>query len=256
MRPQRYRGLLVVVLWQVVPIGTHTDDVGRTRVGFGFGFGQFENIAIQYGGTDCDGNRIRESETVRRSNVRVAGAEIDTWVRPNVRLTGFGGGIASDSLGWSGAFAGVMAAYEARMWGAGGGGVLVPGSGSRSTPVAVVPAVMVRYGTLDGVHGVIDAAAPSPVFGMSGLMRIGVGYNRGVHRGVGGLAGLSVCHYCMTSDENDGEAAAFLELAVPVTRNFDLDARMLYGPGREYALWGVALGARTYLGRPRPGIRP
>jgi hypothetical protein len=119
-----------------------------------------------------------------------------------------------------------------------------------------MPAGQLRAGSLDGVHTRFDFGVPAPAYGMSGLIRLGVGYNQGMKRGTAVFAGVSACQYCMGSDEEEAILAGFLELAVPVSRRFDLDTRLLYGPGLENAVWGVALGARTYVGPRRDGTTP
>jgi hypothetical protein len=246
----------VLVLWQSVPIATYQDDAGRTRVGFGFGFGQFESVSVTWGMSDCYGEPTPIERTAHKSSVRAAGADIETWVRPDMRVHGFAGGIVSDTLGWTGAMAGGMISLEKPRWGAGLGAALVPPTTERAGGVDVLPSFQLRAGGLDGLHGRIDFAPPAPVFGMTGLMRLGAGYNQGTRGGVGGFGGIAVCQYCVGSDDEEAEVAGFLELAVPITRRFDLDTRVLYGRGQHFPVWGVALGARAYLGGPRSGVTP
>jgi hypothetical protein len=263
----RYRGLLVLILWQAMPVGTYTDDAGRTRIGFGFGAAQFENVTF-----DCAGNPT----SVERGRARAGGVQLETFVAPQWRLSASAGAVDdSYPTGRDPALTAVgsaMVVHEGPRLALGGGVAVLPRRGYRpygewgweymepanASTHLVLPAAHLRLGA-ERLHFRADMLAPAPALGALGELRAGVGFGAGqTQRGVRGFGGVALCHFCFNDATGSSNASAFLELGIPLQRSFDIDVGALVGPGRENANLGLTLGGRMYLGSParRAPARP
>lgn len=233
----KYRGLMVLVLWQTVPLPLKVDSTGHVQLSLGVGAGQWEEVQ-----TDCEGNVT----STRPHQFTGGGAQIDAWPTHGVRLTGFGGAIRSDTAGWNrwnGAYYGGLAALELQHFGVGGGGVV--------TPLADHwPLVYLRLGNRDVLHFRTEALPPSPPLAGTGTFRMGLGYGLGHLRRVGGQAGVAFCQAACDDDTNT--ASVYGELHVPWGSRFDLELRGLLGPGQKDPNTGIAIGGRIHLATPRP----
>lgn len=227
MRMMRYRGLLVIVLWQTVPVSPVRDEAGRTRLAFGYANGQYEDVTL-----DCAGN-VLQSSLVR---VRSGGVAIDRWVSDRIRVAAYGGVIAGDQEDWNGGYGGLLVAREGKNFGIGGGISSLPIEGENRT----LPSLYIRAGELDRVHFRADLLPAEPNLGASGLARAGIGFNEGLGRGASGIIGLAVCYFCL----EEANGGAFALGAVPLTRRFDLTGQLLYGPGQEKTSWNLGFGGR------------
>jgi hypothetical protein len=250
----RYRGLLVLVLWQTVPLGTYTDEAGRTRVGFGFGAAQFEAVSF-----DCEGRPT----SIDRGRHRAGGVSVETIFGAEWRVSA-SAGFVDDShapLPYDppAAFTGaVMVTRERENYAVGAGVARLP---HRIDPrwgddpyhdarAALLPALHVRVGS-SRVHFRGDMLEPAPALGTLGEVRTGIGFGPGMlRRGVSGFGGVALCHVCLNSATGSSNASAFMELGLPVSRSVDVDVGALFGPGRAQPNLGLTVGGRVYTGAP------
>lgn len=228
----RYRGLMVLVLWQTVPNPVAVDSTGRIQGVLGFGSGQYEKVR-----TDCNSGDVVNTSP---NKFRGGGVQIDAWPTRSWRVTGFGGSINADSSEFDGPYVGGLVALELQRIGVGigAGGVLEEGGG--------LPAAYLRLGNRDGLHARFDMAAASPPYGMNGNARIGVGYHLGHLRGLGGYGGLAVC---TAKCQEEGKPALFADLRIPVGSMLDVELRALGGGGHEFSNTGIAVGGRLHFSR-------
>jgi hypothetical protein len=261
MRLLRYRGLMVLVIWQAAPIGTVTDETGRSRIAVGYGAGQFENVRL-----DCEGNPIG-GESVPASS---AGVQFDTWLEQQVLLSASLSHVAAGrgDLRFGGLAGSALVSWEGRRVGLGTGVALVP-IVSRGAPFddgwypdweyestrRTFPTAYVRIGEADGVHFRADFLAPSPALPMLGELRAGFGFGHGRSRRVGGFAGLAATHFATMSQTQTTNGSAFAEVSWPVGRSLDLEAGVLLGPGSYEPNLGARIGGRVHLGRPGADAR-
>lgn len=229
MSVMRFRGLLVIALWQAAPSPVAFDSAGRIQGVLGFGTGQYERVRLS-----CEGEELGTAPV----GFGGGGAQLDVWPSRDVRLTGFGGTIDADSAEWNGAYYGALAALELQRVGVGVGAV--------QTPEDTWPSLYVRAGNRDRLHVQVDFAAPSAPLNISGAARVGVGYHLGHLRGLGGLGGLAVCHARCDGNSNP---ALFADLRVPVVSILDLELRALAGGGRDHPNTGIAVAGRLHFGR-------
>ncbi len=227
----RYRGLLVVVLWQTVPNPVAVDSTGRIQGVLGFGAGEYEVVR-----TDCNSG---EQLDTGKSKFEGGGVQIDAWPSRNFRVTGFGGSIRSDSARFDGPYYGALVALELQDIGAGLGGALGPEDRG-------MPAIYIRVGNRDALHARFDMAPPNPPFGASGAARGGLGYHLGHLRGLGGFGGLAFCH---APCDGNSRAALFAEVRIPIGSTFDLELRGLGGKGQDHSNTGLAVAGRLHLVR-------
>jgi hypothetical protein len=243
--PTLLRGPLLLLLYQVAPIPARHDSLGRYRLTVGAGAGQWENAEFS-----CEGDLLSTTPVRYRSG----GAQIDAWLDPHLRLTGFGGTTkhtlgatqASDSAylnpyieSYDGAFGGVQVAYEGQRFGAGLGAVSVSGPDG-----FVAPAPYLRIGNMDHAHFRFDALAPNPAFPTTGWGRVGVGFNKGHLRGRSGFLGLA-----LGPIDYESKLALAGELGFPINRWLTGQVQGLAGGGNRIAQWNAGFGLRYHFGR-------
>jgi hypothetical protein len=229
MSLRRYRGLLVIVLWQA-PNPVAVDSTGRIQGILGFGGGQYENVR-----TSCEGDVLGASPV----KFQGAGAQVDAWPTRSVRTSWFAGAISSDSAEWDGAYYGGLVALELQHFGIGLGAVGTPSEDDW-------PAAYLRAGNRDEVHFRFELAPPNPPLGAAGVARLGVGYHLGHLRGLGVYGGTAFCH---ARCDGGSKTGLFGELQYPIGSRFDLGVRALAGPGEEFANVGVSVTGRLHFGR-------
>jgi hypothetical protein len=228
MKPRLLAGPLILLLWQTAPVSVQYDSIGRYRLSFGYGAGQYE-----YRSLDCSGNVVSS----RPVDYHTAGAQLDVWPSDRWRLSGFGGYLSDSPYG------GFLLANEDQKVGIGAGIVRIPnGVGDWGSEG---PSLYLRLGSIDNLHFRADVLSPSPVFGTTGWLRLGLGFNQGHLRGVGGLFGLGVGPY---SDESH-LGGPFGELWIPVNNAFDLTLHGAWRPSASYADWSWGIGGRYSFGR-------
>jgi len=234
MRPTLLGGPLLILLWQVAPVQVQPDSTGRYRVSLGFGTGQFEERSL-----NCAGDVV----SARPVDFRSGGAQLDVWPTDWVRVSAFGGALSSPSgetFDFAGPFGGAVVAVERRTVGIGAGVAQISGDDGITAPSGYL-----RLGNIDLAHFRFDFLAPSPTFGTTGIIRMGVGFNQGHLRGLSGFLGLGVGLY---SDESH-TGGLFGEFSIPAGRQFDIALRGAWRPSYQYADWGTSIGGRYIWGR-------
>lgn len=239
------RGPLLLLLYQTAPVGVQQDSLGRYRLTFGVGDGQWENAEFS-----CDGSLLSATGVQYRS----VGAQLETWIEPRLRLTAFGGATgqtlgateASDPAyatpyieDYAGGFGGAQIAYEGQRFGAGIGLTRVPGANG-----FVAPAPYLRIGDMDRAHFRVDGLGPNPAFPTSGWARIGVGFNKGHLRGPSGFVGLALGPVAY-----DSKMAFAGEVGVPILGRMSGQLQGLVGPGERFMQWNAGVGLRIDFGR-------
>ena len=170
----RYRGLMVIVLWQATPIGT--DSEGRTRLGFGLGIGQLEYERLVCG----------EGASYSTTSFRHVGAEVEHFGSKRGRIHASAGLQMSDSSSSSGLFGALLLSFEAKHFGIGGGGAVIPsttevarsGEDVRLEPKTIpAPSLYLRVGNHNAVHVRAEIFPPASTPAAEAI-RVLVGYNR------------------------------------------------------------------------------
>ena len=228
MRSGSATATLLLVVWQAAPIQVEPDSNGPYRVTFGYGGGQYESRELS-----CSGDVL----SAQLVDFRSTGVQFDAWPDRRFRLTAFGG-VHSDDADYDGPFGGVQIAAEGQKVGFGLGATRVPGQGPSG------PSLYLRLGNIDRPHFRMDFLQPSPTLGTTGWARIGVGFNQGHLRGVGGFFGFGVGPY---SDQSH-VGGPFGEVLVPVGHRFDLAAWGSWRASEQFGDWGLGLGGRYSLG--------
>ena len=230
----RCRGLLVLVLWQAVPVGT--DEYGRTRLGFGVGAGQIEFTTIS-----CEGD-VLESET---EAYQTAGAIIEHWLSPHrVLLRASGGHSWSDSTELHGVYGGLTLSREWQRFGIGGGIAVIPDSdfdGPEPTSGSiVVPSLYIRGGNRDKLHARMELFPPSLQTHVVPWTLV-VGYNQFARGRPSGSLGMALI------GTDDPLAGGVAEGFLPIGRNADLGVTGFLSPGREHVQGGLTAQVRFTL---------
>ena len=240
----RYRGLMVIVLFQAVPIGT--DEYGRTRLGFGLGGGQLEYVSI-----GCDGSVIDAD----RAGYKNAAAEVEHWVVPGkLRMHASAGYQWSDSLTSNGAFGSMLLSYEHQKFGVGGGMSAFPASPwyfpspdeyrPRSEGrLDFFPAAYLRLGDRDKVHFRMDVF-PSGINTPAEFIRMGLGFNQFNARRASGYFGIAAVAPAL--DETGG-TAVFGEYFRPVSPNVAVGGHGFVSAGKEHPQVGLSTQLRVTL---------
>jgi hypothetical protein len=231
MGAYRYRGMMVLVLWQAVPVGPATDEAGRTVIGFGFGGGRLSWEHLVPG---CDGTETRYTSTYS-----ILGADLEHRVGERTRLHGSVGHVEgpqyTDFIG-----AGLVA-VEGAGAGAGLGAAVVP----RPSGTRLLPAAYLRIGAREAVHFRADFAVPAADAGGTGLGRLGVGLPLGTTAGAQGFAGVALCHFC---SDGSGAAGGFGEVRAPVAGRVGFRLSTLLAPGEHALHYHFGLGLSVDVG--------
>jgi hypothetical protein len=251
-RGARYRGMMVIVLWQA-PIGPYAGADGS--IGFIFG-GGLDQYVTQFGCTS-------PTETASQ-RYGVAAVEFDHNLGTNGRVEAVAGGIMwnpdrvasrPQAVSSNGAFGHARLRRDGRLVGLGVGFLILPnmnhvdGSTYDQKPSGYtgMPSAYVRFGSAEGLHGRIDIAPPNAL-GSQQIIRSGIGWNatrRDQPALFVGAASLG------SSREFLGEGVAG-EATLPVSSRVSVRLVGHYGRGFDKALSGVAVGARFALGGHMP----
>lgn len=230
-RCRRYRGLLVLVVWQV-PVQPVIRPNGS--LGLMIGAGTDEHAELS-----CDGSLIRSD----RVAYRVAAVEADYSLSPQVRVDAAGGFMTSDWDSHEGAFGTVRLRGDWKSFGVGAGIALAPAfeEHAEDPSRAAWPSLYLRGGSAETVHVRLEAFPPT-VFSPQHIGRIGIGYNavrRDRASGFIGLAGVG---------SHEGGTGVSAEFSVPVADRLALRFMGHYADGEEHPIAGFAAGGRVMLG--------
>ena len=228
----RYRGLLVIALWQA-PIGT--DEEGRTRLGFGFGAGTLEYESLTCG----------EPPAYSRIGYKQVGTEVEHFSGRRTRLHGAAGVQWSDSSSSTGPFGAFTIGYEGRHFGIGGGIALVPavtstahdsaGREFKSSTTVAAPSVSVRLGNHEKVHVRAQMYPPS-VNSAAEALRVVVGYNQFSTRRPSFSIGYALIHENAAESAYPGIVAEWMQ---PITPRAALGLHGFSAAGKEHRNSGV-----------------
>jgi hypothetical protein len=247
-RASRYRGMLVVVLWQA-PVGPYTGADGSIGLLFGGGLDQY---ATEFG---CSGPTQTASQ-----RYQLAAVEWDRDLDSNVRLEAVAGGVTWEARNvepWqpAGSSTGVFGhAHLRREWrrvGLGGGLLVLPNmnhvdSGShdrRASGYTGKPSAYLRVGSAEGLHGRFDVSPPNAL-GSQHAARVGLGWNATRRDRAAWFVGFA--DLGSSPDYVGGGVAG--EATLPVTPRMAVRVVGHYGTGFDKSLSGVALGGRFALG--------
>jgi len=189
---------LLLLLWQVVPLEVQRTPLGRVRLGLGGGAGMFAFVSR----VSCDGRPYTEA---REYHTLGGGAEV--WASDRVRVSGAAGMVTDETNERAGFFGAVHGALEGKHVGAGLG---VGSAGGQAG--SWHPSASLRVGPLDRLHFRADFGTPGLAMSVTGLPRVGLGYNQGRLGGkklFGGLATTPI-------PEHKQRVGPFLELSVPL----------------------------------------
>lgn len=230
----RHRGLLVVVLWQTIPVGL--DEQGRTRISFGFGGGQLE-----YARTACDGSLI-ESDGVA---FKTAAGSVEHWIGENGRLTVAAGHQWSDSISANGWYGAGSISIELQKFGIGGGVGFIPaedenypdGYGQPGVVVQKlqpVPSAYLRVGNKDAVHVRTELYPPS-VHTSAQAWRVVVGFNQSDLTRPSGYVGLGA----IVTSGSEGSTGLVGGFSRPLSSKIGIGAHGFASPGKGTPQIGV-----------------
>ena len=236
MRLASFKGPLLLLVWQTVPVSVGPDSAGRVQLAVGWGAGQFEQRQLS-----CSGDVLNADPVP----FNAGGARLDYWPADNARLSAFGGRLTQDhaATGWGG----FQAAIEGGFVGLGVGVASMTFANVRGTGISgTVPSAYLRLGSRDRTHVRMDAFHPTTAVGTTGdVFRIGVGFNQGLRRGRRGFFGLSVGPY---SDESH-VGGFFGEFETPVASRVDLSFAGSWRPSAAVFDGGIRAGLRYHFGR-------
>lgn len=228
----RYRGMLVLVLWQVpAPVG-RDPETGLFRFAFGVGGGTYEIDTF-----NCDGSLA----DARSGEHREVGVTLEKQLTKRTQIE-FAAGVSQDdgtevhfSERGSFPYFGARPSIE--------GGKIGIGAGALFAREEVAPTGFLRIGNRDRLHLLLDFAPLDAPIGTTGLGQIGLGYNNGALSGAGGTAGVVLCYFCIWDDGT----GIFAKGHVPVTDRIDITAGLVHVSGHVSSHSGVTIGARTRL---------
>lgn len=229
-RLMRYRGLMVLVLWQAVP----------TRVGFGIGGGQLEYAAL-----NCHGSVI-DSDAVP---YKTAAVDVEHW-SGNGRLRANAGYQWADSASANGPFGGLLLSHEGTKFGIGGGGSFIPqsvydydadGPPGILSASSLMGSAYLRYGSKTGMH-VRAELFPPAAHTFAEAFRIVVGFNlMGADNKPSGSIGVGEI---ITSDSH-GSSGVVWDFFKPVSPSVALGMRGFASPGLQNAQLGLTTQVRV-----------
>lgn len=232
----RFRGLLVLVLWQAVPIGT--DRNGNTRIGFGVGGG-----VLEYATLDCNGD-VTKSDT---APFRHVSGEVERHIGSAVAHVSAGYQWA-DSLSARGPFGTFNVGYDGKNFGIKGGLAAIPGNwdifenGPRERNTIVLPSVSVRIGNRARTH-VAARFLPPGAQTPSQMMDFIVEYNGYDATKASGSVGVGLIGDA-DNYQTSGVVGSYFR---PVGHNVEVGARGFYSPGMSKAQTGLTAQVRMTM---------
>ncbi|MBR9989546.1 MAG: hypothetical protein KFH98_07310 [Gemmatimonadetes bacterium] len=228
-RAVRYRGMLVLVIWQA-PIQPVVRPDGSLGILIGSGADEYVQLA-------CDGSLI-SSEPVK---YRVAAVEADYDITPRVRADAMAGIMRSDRELHDGGFGTVRLRADWKKVGVGFGVAVSPAFEEYGGGTTTWPSAYVRGGSAEGLHARWEMFPPS-VFAAQQSGRLGLGYNAVLRDRPSGFIGAAVLGGDL---ESVGIAA---DLSVPVADRFAIRLDGHYSPGHGNPIAGIAVGGKYLFG--------
>ena len=235
---------VILMAWQAAPSG-------RFRVAFGSGASHYlRDIQWYSGDFNCDDSGCNCSETpaythqgTEDKSYKSTGVQLEAWPSNSMRLSG-SAGTANDAF-----FGTLQVAWEGHWLGLGGG----YGHASDSLGESGLAGYL-RIGNLDGAHLRGELLPPSPIWGLGGWSRVGLGYNLGRGPGAGLFVGVAktIGNVGLTEARQE-QTALFADVNLPVLgRRVDLLLRGHLGVGSwsPPSQWGLGAGARVSFGGP------
>ncbi|CAN5874811.1 hypothetical protein BH23GEM9_BH23GEM9_07760 [soil metagenome] len=223
----RYRGMLVIALWQV-PVGPTAGPDGSISLLFGGGYDEVVPFL------SCDPG------AVRRVAYRTAATEFDYNVSREVRVEVAAAAFTSDSQDGMPLFAGVRVRSDWSKFGVGAGVVTIPLLHPEFDIHGLGPSAYLRLGPAEGVHGRADLW-PVAALGSQHVLRAGVGWNATARHRPSGFLGVA-----MVGTDGDAQGVAG-ELTIPVHERAALRIVGHMGKGTENTVAGLAVGGRFLL---------
>lgn len=228
-RGLRYRGMLVLVLWQV-PIQPVVRPNGS--LGLMIGGGTDEHAELS-----CSGDLLSSAPVKHQ----VAAVEADYSLNSLVRVDAVAGIMRSDWQSHNGGFGAVQLRGDWKYVGLGAGLALSPSFDQYDDRTAAWPTVYARGGSAEGLHVRLDAF-PMTSFATQQIARLGLGYNAvlrdqpSVFLGVAGLGG------------GEGSTGVAGDVTLPLAHRFALRFEGHYAGGHAHPVSGLAVGGRLLLG--------
>ena len=228
----KYRGLMVIMLWQAAPPVTVTESGGRVQYGFGYGQGRIDDVIYSGGGCDSYEPVTTRHETYRP---RSAGVSISKWTSARNRLGAALAVTSADTTSLSGVDGKAIWAREWKLFGLGAGvsvgrGVFLPG-------------VYMRAGPLDKLHLRAELPDVSLPVSSTGVGRAGLAYNQ-TDVGFGAFVGIPLCYTSCAY----GKGGPRADLRIPIGRAFDLNVsgfKHSTDSDGPQTFWGMAVGGQV-----------
>lgn len=228
-RAVRYRGMLVLVLWQV-PLQPVVRPNGS--LGIVIGGGSDEHAEL-----NCSGDLVRSDRVTHQVTV----VEADYDINEVLRVDAAGGVMRSDWESHQGPFGAVQVRADWKQLGVGGGFATTPNFDAFEPAMTLRPSAYVRGGSAEGFHVRLDAF-PVTAFATQQIGRIGVGYNAVRRDRPSMYVGLAA----VGSDE--GATGIAGDLTVPVANRLALRMEGYYASGHRHPVAGLAAGGRVLFG--------
>jgi len=218
LSPRLWLAPIALFALQASPVLVATDSAGQIRLTFGGGLGEYQERLVSCSGETLDQYDVRYQQV---------GGQMDVWIKPKLRVTGYGGAMFShtdrpvaqqfESL-YQGGYGGALVAGEWRVVGAGAGLSLMPGDPQTSGGTAIHPAAYLRLGHKEKAHFRMDLFGPPGAAAPPQGGRIGVGFGQGNLRKIGGFVGFGIAPF----PRSDNQGAIVGDLLVPATRALDV----------------------------------
>jgi hypothetical protein len=229
----RYRGMLVLVIWQV-PVQPVIRPDGS--LGFMLGGGSDEHAELS-----CEGDLIRSE----RVQYRVAAVEADYSLTPLVRVDASGGFMSSAAGSHNGGFGTVQLRADWNSIGAGLGVAFSPDFEEFDSGTTAWPSFYVRAGSKERLHLRGDLFPPTAFAGQQ-IARLGLGYNAVLRDQASGFIGI------VGAGGSEGGTGVAAELTLPLSNRFAFNVEGHYAGGEAHPIAGLAAGGRFMLGSTQP----
>ncbi|MEX1183681.1 MAG: hypothetical protein WEF86_10645 [Gemmatimonadota bacterium] len=220
----RYRGLLVIVLWQA-PVGPGVAPDGSISFLFAAGYDEMTDF-------DCEGPDV--SREVAYATI---GLETEHDIGSHGRVEAAAGLSAAGELSHDVLFGSLRGRADWKYFGAGIGIASVPMPEGGHDPL---PSLYLRVGDAERLHARGDMFPPSAFF-FQQQGRAGLGWNATRRDRPAGFIGFAAVG---AGGHVTGMSA---DLTLPLERRFSFRLTGHYAPSREFPVKGVAAGGTVLL---------